>query len=723
MNSRQSKSRHVPLVITEIALYVILTAVVASGILDGIVAHLQWAPVVCQIAGWSFLAATIIISKITGNDSVSLRMMTLLTLTALLITYCSSESKPFGYIPLEHSLIIFGVILWAAQAASPKPILVSSAIIIVTFTGHLISGVMYVMENRVLNEAQMQKIVWPFFMRIFYVIGAGGFVWIAGRGWKTNHFKALQKSLEAEEPAKPVNEGYRNSETRHLGTAQQTGFYSVAEISSGQTLGELLRSVVFFMSKNFRAFSALGFIYDEEKQTLFLNSYHSRSLNIISKMGIPLGQGLVGSVGTSMRPFISGDISLYGGKLFYYQQEEMINSIAAVPIKSETGELLGVLVVDSKDKNAFNDRDSENLRRFSVFASALISNVKMRKVQEQTTRQFQTLYEASQEFAHSLRINEVYNVLVPMLGRLTYSNCIMVVGHDEERQQFFIELIQGRSGDIQQGAQYDVMEGLYAFALNKKSVVNVSDMQAHRGQYYRFFPEEKIPENLRSLTIFPVLDDESKCLGLVSLECDRPGYYDRVLQNILSTLVGTASVVLKRALLYQQMERLATTDGLTSLNNHRRFQELLDQELNRADRYNRPISLLLLDIDHFKKFNDTYGHPVGDQVLREISSCIKNSVRKTDVPARYGGEEFVVIMPETTLDHITYTPERIRQTIEQHTVKNDGQDLRVTVSIGCATYPTQVKSKQELIDAADKALYVSKEQGRNRVTVFQPGMN
>jgi diguanylate cyclase (GGDEF)-like protein len=129
-----------------------------------------------------------------------------------------------------------------------------------------------------------------------------------------------------------------------------------------------------------------------------------------------------------------------------------------------------------------------------------------------------------------------------------------------------------------------------------------------------------------------------------------------------------------------------------------------------------------MDIDHFKSFNDTYGHPVGDLVLKEISSCIRRSIRRTDTPARYGGEEFVVIMPETDERNAPTTPERIRQNIENHVVESMGRRLRVTVSLGCATYPTKARSQQELIDNADKALYYSKEHGRNRVTIFARGM-
>jgi diguanylate cyclase (GGDEF)-like protein len=170
------------------------------------------------------------------------------------------------------------------------------------------------------------------------------------------------------------------------------------------------------------------------------------------------------------------------------------------------------------------------------------------------------------------------------------------------------------------------------------------------------------------------------------------------------------------------MERLATTDGLTGLNNHRTFQELLAGELERSQRYQRPFSVLLMDIDHFKSFNDTYGHPVGDLVLKEIAACITRSIRRNDIPARYGGEEFAVILPENNAEGATISAERIRRTIEQHRIHSADRELQVTVSVGCASFPTHATETTSLVSSADKALYYSKEHGRNRVTLFESSM-
>jgi two-component system, cell cycle response regulator len=166
----------------------------------------------------------------------------------------------------------------------------------------------------------------------------------------------------------------------------------------------------------------------------------------------------------------------------------------------------------------------------------------------------------------------------------------------------------------------------------------------------------------------------------------------------------------------RRLELLSITDGLTQLYNHRHFQEEMSRKYEESSRYQRPLSLAMIDIDHFKKFNDTYGHAAGDEVLRRVSALLKESVRSADLAARYGGEEFAVMMPETPLQEATIVAEKVRSMIEEEGVVFGEQTFLVTVSIGVANYPhSAFRSPHELIDAADHALYEAKRKGRNQV--------
>lgn len=183
------------------------------------------------------------------------------------------------------------------------------------------------------------------------------------------------------------------------------------------------------------------------------------------------------------------------------------------------------------------------------------------------------------------------------------------------------------------------------------------------------------------------------------------------------TLAGLATTALENAKLYH----LATVDGLTRLFVRRFFQLQIDKELKRAKRYRHTVALIMTDVDHFKKFNDTYGHQQGDLVLREVATIVKASLRDVDIPARYGGEEFALVLPETTLDGARIVAERIRQNVERALIpRQDGQpgELKVTISLGVSSFPdNEIGTSDDFIKLADEALYLAKKNGRNRVGV------
>ena len=168
------------------------------------------------------------------------------------------------------------------------------------------------------------------------------------------------------------------------------------------------------------------------------------------------------------------------------------------------------------------------------------------------------------------------------------------------------------------------------------------------------------------------------------------------------------------------LRKLAYRDGLTGLYNHRYFQEVLEAELDRTNRYKNPLSLLFIDIDFFKKVNDTYGHIIGDQVLQEISQQLTKLVRKCDLVSRYGGEEFTVIMPETTLSSARTMAQRLRRGIEQHKIQLKDNSISVTISIGliCTELLSEEQHRSVIIDMGDQALYQAKRKGRNTVQTF-----
>jgi two-component system, cell cycle response regulator len=173
--------------------------------------------------------------------------------------------------------------------------------------------------------------------------------------------------------------------------------------------------------------------------------------------------------------------------------------------------------------------------------------------------------------------------------------------------------------------------------------------------------------------------------------------------------------VAKRRIAQEKLRQLAITDGLTSVFNHRYFMEMGRREFVRVKRYGRQLSLIIMDLDHFKKTNDTFGHKVGDQVLQALAQICLKTFRKVDIFARIGGEEFAALLPETGMEQAWMAAERLRQTVSRTVLRTKEGDLRLTLSLGVAAVTDETKDFEHLLRMADAALYVAKGNGRNRV--------
>lgn len=221
-------------------------------------------------------------------------------------------------------------------------------------------------------------------------------------------------------------------------------------------------------------------------------------------------------------------------------------------------------------------------------------------------------------------------------------------------------------------------------------------------------------ERVRSILCLPIAigkDGERTLTGLLYLE------NNHISNCFTEARIGALEIISVAAAGRLELSRKAAVDGLTNLFNHDYFQNMLRQELANTCRYDREMSLVLIDIDHFKRFNDTWGHQLGDQVLREVADLVKANSRENDTAARYGGEEMAVILPGAGRDEASMVAERIRTAIERHRVKVDDEQLSVTVSLGVATADAMHPDPQRLIKKSDTALYKSKANGRNQLTV------
>jgi diguanylate cyclase (GGDEF)-like protein/PAS domain S-box-containing protein len=207
--------------------------------------------------------------------------------------------------------------------------------------------------------------------------------------------------------------------------------------------------------------------------------------------------------------------------------------------------------------------------------------------------------------------------------------------------------------------------------------------------------------------VFLPLKNMEEVKGVLAFTCSDQFQMDENKEKILRTIGGLIGVALDNASLHEKSRVLSLSDPLTGIANRRLLDMMLDRSLARSKRCGEPLSVVMVDIDHFKRFNDTRGHVEGDRLLCQVASLIAREIRQTDLVARYGGEEFLIMLPDANLDNASNKAERIRKMIAETT--------KVTISLGVASYQDGIKNKEDLINRADKALYAAKDAGRNQV--------
>jgi diguanylate cyclase (GGDEF)-like protein len=456
------------------------------------------------------------------------------------------------------------------------------------------------------------------------------------------------------------------------------------------------------------------FLLGADDRSLKLHDCRSRSERV-QRERFPAGEGIFGALlkrGVPVR--MSGPSSLKG-VTHYDAPGPAVRSLLAVPIVEGTGLRRGVLVADREENLPFTD-DEERL--LVVLASEVLRAIEVERVmsyirrsRDEKDRFFRAIEELNRAGAPEavfLAVLESARQVAP----LDFCAVTLVSEQDGQRLHRVVRLSGvSTAGRALEGSTFPDNAGLVANVVRYGTPLPGRDAGAMDRQ--TIFDETSQIRGLQSLKIFPLIAGQ-RILGTLVAGSRRKGAFDDDELRMLEVIAIQAAQAVLRAQLYEQMERMATTDGLTGLLNHRTFQSRLDDVLAGARRYGRRTSLILTDIDHFKAVNDTHGHPMGDQVLRGVARLIREQARDTDLTARYGGEEFAVVMPETDLKGALVIAERIRERVQREVFQTEQGPLKVTVSLGLATFPDAAADKQQLVALVDQCLYHAKRHGRNQ---------
>ncbi len=478
-----------------------------------------------------------------------------------------------------------------------------------------------------------------------------------------------------------------------------------------RALDEALADLVELTYRSFDCGTACMFTHDPKRQVLVMGPHRTNRKSIIKNAEVSVGAGVVGWVAKERKSLLTGSFVNPSETLGYYRDPEDVRSLMCVPIMLG-GELEGILLIDSKELNVYQPEDRERLEGLARQASILIGYARMGNRMERAAVHFSALQELAKDLSKRLRLKDVLAVIDDAAFKLFECDVFVMLEVEDSGRARVLKL-RGSVGDLKEEMEFELGNSLAAVMLKNVILLANEDLREREVRLPIFYPGERGLGHLRSFVAAPLLA-EGKPFGGLFVFSVRRGAYDQTDSDNMMFLSAQASNAMEKSKLHEQTEAMALRDGLTGLFNHRHFQGQLDMEIEQARKKNSSLALLMMDIDHFKHFNDTYGHMAGDQVLKAIGKILQSFEEKINLTARYGGEEFVAVITKDA-GKAYDVAEELRKKVNATEVAFDDNTFSVTVSIGVALYPQHAYDKSNLIELADSALYLAKNDGRNRV--------
>ena len=406
------------------------------------------------------------------------------------------------------------------------------------------------------------------------------------------------------------------------------------------------------------------------------------------------------------------------------------NDLNPLPIRSWIGvpliihdRTIGILALDSLQENRYTENQAHLISAFADQVAISLENVRLYENAVKSTNRLTTLYKLGQRISAHLRPEEVYHAIHRATKDLMSSDTFILSFYDKDNQMindvYFID------HDVPQNpSQRPIGTGLFSRAITENRSLMFNDFTEEdiKKTQAVIIGDEKDETLVRSLIVVPLrIGKEIK--GILSTQSYQANAFTEDDKETLELLATQSAIALENSRLFTELQDMAMTDALTKIYNRRKFFEIAELEFERSRRYQHPLSVIMMDIDHFKLVNDNYGHAAGDVVLKQVAKICQDSMRNVDILARYGGEEFVVMLPETTVDEAQLTAERLRMLIARTPIMVDQVSLPITLSFGVVELDSTCKNIEELLDRSDQAMYHSKRHGRNRFTVWSTDLH
>lgn len=320
-----------------------------------------------------------------------------------------------------------------------------------------------------------------------------------------------------------------------------------------------------------------------------------------------------------------------------------------------------------------------------------------------------SLIESGQELGTTATYETVFTLMSTIVKGLFASHTCIVYIREPREELMKVRFAESPYEKLFIDFDPAASKSLLSKALKEKKPVLIEDLLLCGEE--ELLPKAKV---MRSVMVAPFVF-QGNVFGCALVAHQLPHHFQGNSLGMFTILANQAAISIRNIQLHEATATMAVTDSVSGLFTHGYFQDNLEKEFQRCKYANLPLSLLILDVDHFKRINDTYGHPQGDAILRQLGGVIKSVTRATDIVCRYGGDEFTVTLSETNRIGAVLVAERVRRAVEEYEFVSGGKVLHISVSGGVASFPEDIATKKELIEKADQALYEAKKQGRNRI--------
>lgn len=339
------------------------------------------------------------------------------------------------------------------------------------------------------------------------------------------------------------------------------------------------------------------------------------------------------------------------------------------------------------------------------------------KKETMNVQDYRIFVEIGKTLTSVLSLNGVLNTIMEKVGELFDAKNWSLLLLDENTNELKFEISVGLNYEKLKSISLKVGEGIAGWVAEHQTPAIIENVAKDP----RWTPKIDKVTNFKTKSIIAVpLISKGKVLGVIELInlINKKKKFTEENMILFQAFADYAAIAIENAKYLQKIEELTIKDDVTGLYNSRYLHKVLEQEFKRAQRYGEHFSLIFIDLDYFKLVNDTYGHLIGSQLLKEVGTLITNTIRESDIATRYGGDEFVLILPETTKENAYRVAVRLRERINSTTfISNNGVNIRITASFGIATYPTDTVSKDELITLSDQAMYRVKETTRDGIAL------